>query len=67
MGALESAEFLRQSKAIVEAWRGAGVLTRYEEIADTNHFTVIDALADSNSAMTARVAALAYSAKGMAL
>jgi len=67
VGALESAEFLRQSKAIVEAWRGAGVLTRYEEIADTNHFTVIDALADSNSAMTARVAALAYSAKGMAL
>jgi len=67
VGALESSEFLRQSKAIAEAWRGGGAFTRYEEIAGTNHFTVIDALADSNSPMTARVAALAYSAKGMTL
>ena len=36
-------------------------LTRYEEIAGTNHFTVIDPLTDPNSAMTARVAALANS------
>ena len=58
VGALESSEFLRQSKSIAEAWRQAQALTRYEEIAGTNHFTVIDPLTDPGSAMTARVAAL---------
>ena len=38
--------------------------TRYEEIAGTNHFTVIDALADPQSAMTARVAELASADQG---
>ena len=42
-------------------------LTRYEEIAGTNHFTVIDPLANPGSPMTARVAALAYSVKSIAL
>jgi len=67
VGALESSEFLRQSKSIVEAWRRAQALTRYEEIAGTNHFTVIDPLNDPNSAMTARVAAMANSVNTMAL
>lgn len=61
VGALESSEFLRQSKAITEAWRRAQALTRYEEIAGTNHFTVIDPLTDPGSAMSARVAALSHS------
>jgi arylformamidase len=61
VGALESSEFLRQSKSIAEAWRRAQALTRYEEIAGTNHFTVVDPLTDPGSAMTARVAALAHS------
>jgi arylformamidase len=66
VGALESSEFLRQSKTIAEAWRRAHALTRYEEIAGTNHFTVIDPLNDPNSAMTARVAALAHSVSSIA-
>ena len=67
VGSLESGEFLRQSKAIAEAWRQGMALTRYEEIAGTNHFTVIDPLNDPNSAMTARVAALANSVNSAAL
>jgi len=66
VGALESGEFLRQSRTIADAWRQGTALTRYEEIAGTNHFTVIDPLNDPHSAMTARVAALAYSVNGMA-
>jgi arylformamidase len=61
VGAQESSEFLRQSKAIAEDWRQRGAMTRYEEIAGTNHFTVVDPLTDPNSAMSARVAALANS------
>jgi arylformamidase len=59
VGALESSEFLRQSRIIADAWSKAGVATRYEAIADTNHFTVIGALADPDSAMVARLAELA--------
>ncbi|HET9717170.1 MAG TPA: alpha/beta hydrolase [Pseudolabrys sp.] len=67
VGSLESSEFLRQSKEIAEAWRQDMALTRYEEISGANHFTVIDPLADPNSAMTARVAALAQSAAMISL
>ena len=60
VGALESSEFLRQSRAIVDGWGARGVATRYEEIAHTNHFTVVDPLGDPGSAMTRRVAELAH-------
>ena len=59
VGALESSEFLRQSKIIAEGWGGRGVAARYEEIAGTNHFTVVDALSNPESAMTRRVVDLA--------
>jgi arylformamidase len=65
VGALESSEFLRQSKAVAEAWRQHAALTRYEEIAGANHFTVVDSLTEPNSAMTARVAALANSVSAL--
>ena len=58
VGGLESGEFKRQSRLITDAWQSAAK-TRYEEIPGTNHFTVIDALADPQSAMTARVTELA--------
>ena len=59
VGGLESSEFLRQSGVIVETWGKDGAETRYQEIAGTNHFTVIDALTDPQSAMVARLAELA--------
>jgi arylformamidase len=62
-GGFESAEFKRQSRLLADSWRQHGVQTRFEEIPGMNHFTVIDALADPESAMVARVAALAQSIK----
>jgi arylformamidase len=59
VGALESSEFLRQSRVIADAWAKGGAQTRYQEIAGTNHFTVLDALSDPQSAMVGRVAELA--------
>jgi len=62
-GELESGEFKRQSRAIAQAWRQAGAQTRYEEVAGANHFTIIESLADPQSAMTARVVELAQQIK----
>jgi arylformamidase len=58
VGALESNEFLRQSRIIADAWGKAGAFTRYEAIAGTNHFTVLDGLTDPSSPMVARLLAL---------
>ncbi|HVV62378.1 MAG TPA: alpha/beta hydrolase [Pseudolabrys sp.] len=66
VGALESSEFLRQSRTIVEKWKNAAKV-RYEEVPDTNHFTVVDALTDPDSAMTKRVVELAKQAAAMPL
>jgi arylformamidase len=60
VGGLESDEFKRQSRLIAQTWQGAAQ-TCYEEIAGKNHFTVIESLVDPQSAMTARVVALAKS------
>lgn len=64
VGGAESSEFLRQSDAIVRAWGEQGVETRYEEIEDANHFTVIAPLTDPNSAMCERLKQLAHRARG---
>ena len=58
-GGLESSEFKRQSRTIAQTWQKAGAQTRYEEVAGTNHFTVIDQLSDPQSTMAGRVADLA--------
>lgn len=58
VGGLESSEFKRQGQLIVKAWQGAAE-TRYDEVPGANHFTVIDPLADPQSAMTRRLAELA--------
>jgi arylformamidase len=62
VGSLESGEFKRQSSAIAQSWKETGVQTRYEEVAGTNHFTVIDPLSDPQSAMAARIADLTKAA-----
>jgi arylformamidase len=59
VGALESSEFLRQSKVIADGWRERGAQTRYEEIARSNHFTVCDPLTDPDSSMVGRLTGLA--------
>jgi arylformamidase len=59
VGSLESSEFLRQSRIIAEVWGKAGADTRYEAIAGTNYFTVIDALTNPQSAMVGRLTELA--------
>jgi arylformamidase len=59
VGGLESSEFLRQSKTIADTWAKGGAETRYEAIDGANHFTVIGALADPESAMVKRLAELA--------
>jgi len=64
VGGLESSEFKRQSQSLVQAWRHSGAQTRYQEIPGTNHFTVIDALSEPQSAITARVAELALQIRG---
>jgi arylformamidase len=58
VGGAESAEFLRQSRSIAQAWRQGMADTRYEAVPGANHFTVIDPLADPDSAMTARLSEL---------
>jgi arylformamidase len=60
-GALESSEFLRQSKTIVDVWGARGASCRYEEIAGTNHFTVVDPLFDPGHPMVRRLALLCQS------
>jgi arylformamidase len=59
VGGAESAEYLRQSRNIADAWGRAGVSTRFEALPGADHFTVIAPLADPDSDMTRRVAALA--------
>ena len=58
-GGLESSEFKRQSRTIAQTWQETGAQARYEEVAGTNHFTVIDPLSDPQSPMAARIADLA--------
>ena len=58
VGALESAEYFRQSESIVAAW-GGGIATRFEVLPGANHFTAIAPLADPQSPMTLRLRQLA--------
>jgi arylformamidase len=59
VGGDESAEFLRQSRIIADAWGSAGVKTECLVVPGTNHFTVVDALTNPETPLFQKVAALA--------
>jgi arylformamidase len=59
VGGDESAEYHRQGRIIVDAWRRTGIETRFVEIPGANHFTAIAPLADPDSPMTQRLLELA--------
>jgi arylformamidase len=59
VGGIESAEYFRQSRTIVERWGGQGVVTRFGTVPGANHFTAIAPLADPASPMVARLRQLA--------
>lgn len=58
-GGDESQEFIRQSLDIVAAWSRAGVKAECVVVPSTNHFTIVDELVRPDSAMLARVVAMA--------
>lgn len=58
VGSNESAEYFRQSRTIVAEW-GRGIATRFDTVADANHFTAIAPLSDPNSPMVLRLKELA--------
>jgi arylformamidase len=59
VGGNESAEYIRQSRTIVDAWGAAGIATRFATVPDANHFTAIAPLADTHSPMVSRLRELA--------
>lgn len=59
VGGDESAEYLRQSRTIVEHWGEAGVAAAFGIIPGANHFTAITPLADPDSPMVHRLKELA--------
>jgi arylformamidase len=59
VGENESAEYLRQSRIIVDRWGAAGIAARFGVVPGANHFTAIAPLADPQSAMVSRLKELA--------
>ena len=59
VGGLEFERVPAPERVIAQTWGKDGAATRYQEIPGTNHFTVIDALADPDSEMVKRLAELA--------
>ena len=59
VGELESAEYFRQSRSIVERWGKSGLATKFGTVAAANHFTAIAPLTDPASSMTLRLKELA--------
>jgi arylformamidase len=58
-GGEESQEFIRQSLEITAAWSRAGVKAECVVVPGANHFTIVEDLARPESAMLARIVAMA--------
>lgn len=58
-GGDESQEFIRQSLEIASAWSKAGVKAECVVVPGANHFTIVEELVNPDSAMVARIAAMA--------
>ncbi|MGL4634857.1 MAG: alpha/beta hydrolase [Beijerinckiaceae bacterium] len=63
VGGDESQEYHRQSQTLAAVWQASGNRTEYVSLAGTNHFTVINPLAEAGSALTQRIAAIALGLK----
>lgn len=59
VGGLESAEYHRQSAALVEAWRPQGLPAELLDCPGLDHFTILDALAAPDGALLAHALRLA--------
>lgn len=59
VGGEESAEYHRQTRALVECWAAVGVETKEIVVPGANHFTVILPFAEAGSSLTAELVALA--------
>ena len=59
VGGAENSEFLRQSGDIATAWSAAGVNAERVVVPGANHFTVVDEIARTDSAMVNRILELA--------
>jgi len=59
VGGAETAEFIRQSRDMAETWAAKSADTRFETLDGLNHFTVLDPLADPDSALVKRIVELA--------
>lgn len=62
VGGDESDEFIRQSHMMADLWGARGGETRFEALPGLNHFTVLDPMFDTASAMTRRIVKLARQA-----
>ncbi len=59
VGGDESQEFIRQSLDVADVWSKAGCKAECVVVPGANHFTIVDELANAESAMIARIAGLA--------
>jgi arylformamidase len=59
VGGNESQEFIRQSLSLTATWSRAGVKAECVIVPNANHFTIVDEVARSESAMLARIVSLA--------